>query len=64
MPIPKPNSSESENDFIKRCMSDEKMMSEYTDIDQRFTICITSYENTNLNEATGSEKNMGSSIKK
>jgi hypothetical protein len=64
MPIPKPNSSESQNDFIKRCMSDEKMMSEYTDIDQRFSICITSYENTNLNEVGKSEKNMGSSIKK
>jgi hypothetical protein len=64
MPIPTPNSSESENDFIKRCMSDEKMVSEYSDIDQRFTICITSYENTNLNEVRKSEKRITRSVKK
>lgn len=34
MPIPKPNASESEKEFIQRCMSDNTMISEYTDIDQ------------------------------
>lgn len=64
MPIPKPAASETEKEFVKRCMSDEKMMSEYMDIDQRFSICITSYENTNLNEVTGSEKNTECSTEK
>lgn len=44
MPIPKPLGSESEKDFIKRCMVDDKMISEYEDIDQRFSVCRSSYE--------------------
>lgn len=44
MPIPKPNASETEKEFIQRCMSDNTMISEYTDIDQRFAVCIGSYE--------------------
>ena len=42
MPIPKPNSGESESDFLKRCMSDDKMMSEY-DKEQRIAVCRSSY---------------------
>lgn len=38
MPIPKPTSSESEKEFIQRCMGDSKMTEEY-DIDQRFAVC-------------------------
>lgn len=38
MPIPKPTSSESEKEFIQRCMDDSKMKDEY-DIDQRFAVC-------------------------
>lgn len=44
MPISKPTASESEKEFIKRCMSDDKMISEYEDIDQRFAVCRSSYE--------------------
>lgn len=44
MPIPKPTASESEKEFIKRCMSDDKMISEYETIDQRFAVCRSSYE--------------------
>lgn len=39
MPIPKIKSGESKNDFISRCMSDEKMK-EY-DTEQRMAICTT-----------------------
>jgi len=42
MPIPKPHSGESETDFLKRCMSDNVMVSEY-DAQQRSAICRTSY---------------------
>jgi len=42
MPIPKPTSGESETDFLKRCMSDNVMVSEY-DAEQRSAICRTSY---------------------
>ena len=48
MPIPKPNSYERENDFISRCMSDEKMKNEYSDDRQRYSICKTSFTNTRL----------------
>ena len=44
MPIPKPQKDESKKDFIQRCITDEKMKSEYTDIDQRVAVCSTSYE--------------------
>jgi len=40
MPIPKPNKGENEIDFISRCMSDEKMKSEYNE-EQRLAVCYT-----------------------
>ena len=40
MPIPKPNTGENETDFISRCISDEKMKSEYND-EQRLAVCYT-----------------------
>jgi hypothetical protein len=40
MPIPKPNTGENEIDFISRCMSDEKMKSEYNE-EQRLAVCYT-----------------------
>ena len=43
MPIPVPNKDESHDDFISRCMSDEKMKNEY-DQDQRYSICETSFK--------------------
>lgn len=44
MPIPTPNKNEEKKDFIQRCMSDDKMASEYTNTDQRLAVCSTSYE--------------------
>ena len=42
MPIPKPNSNEKQSDFMQRCMSDEKMKSEYSE-EQRAAICYDSF---------------------
>lgn len=42
MPIPKPKSRESESDFLKRCMSDDKMIEEYEQ-EQRAAICRSTY---------------------
>lgn len=42
MPIPKPHSGESESDFLKRCMSDDKMITEY-DQEQRAALCRSTY---------------------
>jgi len=42
MPIPQPKQSESENEFMQRCMSDDKMIKEYP-TEQRAAICRTAF---------------------
>lgn len=42
MPIPKPNGTETEEEFMGRCMSDPQMQSEY-DKGQRTAICLGSF---------------------
>lgn len=39
MPIPKPYKSESESEYINRCMSDETMRTEYESEKQRYAVC-------------------------
>ena len=43
MPLVKPNDNEKREDFISRCMSDDKTISEYPATDQRLAVCITQY---------------------
>lgn len=40
MPIPNPNPGEKSNDFVARCMGDEKMQKEYPDSKQRIVVCL------------------------
>jgi HK97 family phage prohead protease len=49
MPMPKPKKDESHDDFIDRCMSDEAMVSEYEDNDQRIAVCETQWDNSRSN---------------
>jgi hypothetical protein len=42
MPIPNPKTGEKQSDFMQRCMSDEKMKSEYPE-EQRAAICYDAY---------------------
>ena len=51
MPIPKPRSDESRDEFIQRCMDDDTMLEEYTDADQRLAVCLT-----NLDKAVDTEE--------
>jgi len=44
MPIPEPNSNESRQDFLNRCMGDDTMTSEYTNSDQRLGVCTSEYD--------------------
>jgi hypothetical protein len=44
MPIPTPKSTEPKDEFLVRCMSDEKMVSEYPDANQRYALCIATYK--------------------
>ena len=44
MPLPKPNTGESKDDFISRCMGDEMMNTEYPDEKQRYDVCNSPFE--------------------
>jgi HK97 family phage prohead protease len=46
MPIPKPKKDESHDDFIDRCMSDEVMVNEYDDTDQRLAVCESQWDSS------------------
>jgi len=56
MPIPKPTSSESRQNFLKRCMGDDTMTSEYTDSDQRLAVCNNSYDSEKEDSIENDEK--------
>ena len=43
MPIPKPKDYERENEFMQRCMGDEKMVNEYP-TEQRAAVCRSAFE--------------------
>jgi len=47
MPLPKPRTYETKNEFISRCVTDENMKSEYSDKKQRVAICYSIYEEEN-----------------
>lgn len=40
MPIPQKTQEETSNEFLNRCMDNEKMKEEYPDEEQRFAICV------------------------
>jgi hypothetical protein len=44
MPIPTPTQSEPKDEFLVRCMSDEKMVTEYPEANQRYAVCIATYK--------------------
>ena len=47
MPLPKPNTGESREAFIERCMSDETMKQEYPNAQQRIAVCAVQWTHTN-----------------
>jgi hypothetical protein len=51
MPLPTPNTNESQEDFTTRCMADETMNSDFPDNSQRYAICISQFENNKLKQA-------------
>jgi len=44
MPLPKPDKHEDKDDFISRCMSDDKMKKEFSDNKQRYAVCMKQFE--------------------
>lgn len=55
MPIPKPNSGESESDFMARCTGDTTMLAEYSQRDQRVAVCLSSYRDGGKEETVMDE---------
>lgn len=44
MPIPQPNPNEDKKDFVQRCVANEKMKSEYPNVEQRLAVCSSAFE--------------------
>ncbi len=44
MPIPQPRESESQDEFISRCMSDPEPMGKYPDEAQRYAVCKSIFD--------------------
>lgn len=45
MPMPKPTTGQTRQEFLAICMADETMLSEFPESDQRTAVCIRQYEN-------------------
>ena len=58
MPTPKPNSNESRQNFITRCMGDDTMASEYTDSEQRLAVCTSEYDSNKEDSIQNDEKHI------
>jgi uncharacterized protein len=58
MPIPKPNSNESRQNFITRCMGDDTMASEYTDSEQRLAVCTSEYDSNKEDSIQNDKKHI------
>jgi hypothetical protein len=43
--MPEPNKNEKRDDFISRCMSDDKSNKSFPDRSQRYAFCISQYKN-------------------
>lgn len=43
MPLPKPHSGESQDDFISRCMGDEVVIGDFPDKEQRLGVCFSQW---------------------
>ena len=64
MPLVKPRDKEKREDFMSRCMSDDKTTSEYPKATQRLAVCSTQYENDKKEKYTMDDmKIMGDAIK-
>jgi hypothetical protein len=44
MPLPSKKTSESKEKFMDRCVSDDVMKSEFTDIKQRIAVCLSQFK--------------------
>ena len=52
MPLPKPSLGEDRDDFVSRCMGDDKVVQEFPDSDQRVAVCNSQFEGGKMTEET------------
>lgn len=52
MPLPKPSLGEDRDEFIGRCMGDDKVIQEFPDSDQRVAVCNSQFEGGKMTEET------------
>ena len=52
MPLPKPSLGEDRDEFISRCMGDDKVIQEFPDSDQRVAVCNSQFEGGKMTEET------------
>ncbi len=45
MPLPKPTSEEQQASFMKRCITDSTMETEYPNLQQRMAVCYMQWKN-------------------
>lgn len=50
MPIPQPTPQETKDEFIQRCMADDKAVEEFPDNSQRFAVCNTQWMENKFQE--------------
>lgn len=50
MPLPKPNLGKDHDEFVGRCIGDDKVIQEFPDSDQRVAVCITQFEGGKMSE--------------
>ena len=50
MPLPKLKATETQEEFVSRCMSDNQMMIEYKRQDQRLAVCYITWRDRNKNK--------------
>jgi hypothetical protein len=41
MPVPEKRTGETKDSFLQRCMGDKTMITEFPDIKQRYSVCIS-----------------------
>ena len=64
MPLVKPNKNETREDFMSRCMSDDKTTLEFPATDQRLAVCSSQYRNRKQEEYSMNDiDKMGQAIK-
>ena len=44
MPLPTPKPAENKKEFVRRCMMDNAMITEFPETDQRFAVCNTQWD--------------------